>query len=976
MPLVARRLPGIRVDAAPPRATEMLPRMDVAVFVGFASTGPLHRPVVVESVATFAAVFGADAPLAWDEARGERLLAHLGPAVRAFFSNGGTRCWIIRVARSAALESVRSGVSLLEAASRPGVATTNRFPMPGVLAADGETGETAAAQAQARCEGSWSDGIRLAAALTQRSFAVDHVQGESVSPGRAIELHTRQALRPGDLLALGGTGELTVYATVDAVQAAGDSGAGVRVGATLRGSFERLTVGAPAEWHGSAVVRGYGDPLPATLFAPVSTANVARLRLDAPIAATVERGHWAQWYDGSQRIWLRIDEIEREPVFIGSPPELSTAVSAMTFVGPAWVERGAFLPAAEIRSAQLLTMEIQVVAGGTTWRVHDVGLTAAHPRGWWSYRSDAEQFGGEEDADADVAADAVPTDAPRFPLAAIESGAPVAWLPLGLDALFSPAVGALPAKGTALERDGLAEFDATLFVDPELASVRLPSLTDAADGIRYLREPTRALMGMHAALAIGAGGVFNEATLLAIPDAIHPGWTRRAAEAEVPVTAESRPAPAEWSRHRGACLDADGDAASVEGPDFGGFIDCGTRAVETPVLDGPDAPVAPGRYRLAWNDAEPGGEYLLLEAVESDLSDAREIYRGSDTEYVAYTEREGSYHYQVYVSVGGDRSAGSNIVTVGVRRDDWVVRVPSDADDDLSAQWLAIHRAALRLAAASGELLATLAMPRHFRGDQAVRYAKRLRDVKIARPGGAVVHDVDAFDYAESRALSFGALYFPWLQARRGTPSEAPRVHGRQVDTLLRVVPPDGVAAGMLASRARTRGAWIAPANEPLHDVVAVTPVVPDRDWQALQDAQVNLVRTDPRGIYTLSADTLALDPELTPINVRRLMILLRRLALRRGDTYLFEPHGPTLRRAVERSFTELLTMLFRRGAFAGASAAQAFRVVVDDTVNTSQDVEHGRVAVELRVAPAVPMRFLSVRLLQTGERLTVVEEL
>ena len=48
MALAARRLPGIRVDAAPPPATEVLPRMDVAVFVGFASTGPLHRPVVVD----------------------------------------------------------------------------------------------------------------------------------------------------------------------------------------------------------------------------------------------------------------------------------------------------------------------------------------------------------------------------------------------------------------------------------------------------------------------------------------------------------------------------------------------------------------------------------------------------------------------------------------------------------------------------------------------------------------------------------------------------------------------------------------------------------------------------------------------------------------------------------------------------------------------------------------------------------------
>jgi len=136
----------------------------------------------------------------------------------------------------------------------------------------------------------------------------------------------------------------------------------------------------------------------------------------------------------------------------------------------------------------------------------------------------------------------------------------------------------------------------------------------------------------------------------------------------------------------------------------------------------------------------------------------------------------------------------------------------------------------------------------------------------------------------------------------------------------------------VLAGRASRRGAWIAPANEPLKDVVALAPVVASTDRQALQDAQINRLRADPRGLMALSADTLALDAdvELRPINVRRLMILLRRLALRRGTTYVFEPNGPTLRRAVQRSFNELLTDLFRRGAFAGATPEQSFRVVTD----------------------------------------------
>jgi phage tail sheath protein FI len=47
---------------------------------------------------------------------------------------------------------------------------------------------------------------------------------------------------------------------------------------------------------------------------------------------------------------------------------------------------------------------------------------------------------------------------------------------------------------------------------------------------------------------------------------------------------------------------------------------------------------------------------------------------------------------------------------------------------------------------------------------------------------------------------------------------------------------------------------------------------------------------------------------------------------------------------------------------------------VVGAGVNTAQALDQGRFVVELRVAPSVPMRFLSVRLVQAGERLAATE--
>src|SRR5262245_8305768 len=72
--------------------------MDIGAFAGFAASGPIDVPVPVEDAAQFARIFGSDAQLAWDGRRGESAPGFLGPAVRAFFRNGGRRCWVVRIA--------------------------------------------------------------------------------------------------------------------------------------------------------------------------------------------------------------------------------------------------------------------------------------------------------------------------------------------------------------------------------------------------------------------------------------------------------------------------------------------------------------------------------------------------------------------------------------------------------------------------------------------------------------------------------------------------------------------------------------------------------------------------------------------------------------------------------------------------------------------------------------------------------------
>ncbi len=64
MTSTTRKLPGIRFETTAPPTPEVLPRMDIAAFVGFAASGPIDLPVPVEDAVQFADVFGADAPLA------------------------------------------------------------------------------------------------------------------------------------------------------------------------------------------------------------------------------------------------------------------------------------------------------------------------------------------------------------------------------------------------------------------------------------------------------------------------------------------------------------------------------------------------------------------------------------------------------------------------------------------------------------------------------------------------------------------------------------------------------------------------------------------------------------------------------------------------------------------------------------------------------------------------------------------------
>jgi Phage tail sheath protein subtilisin-like domain len=957
-----RRLPGFRFEVQTPPPGDVLPRMDIAVFVGFASAGPLHMPVAVEDEAHFQEVFGDDLPLAWDTQRGEQLRAHLGPAVRAFFRNGGRRCWIVRVAGHASESSK---------VDRPEI---DFFPIPGLLELNGD--ELRPAFARARSPGAWFDSFRVGTALSTESIIA-----ETADTGLAwldVILASPDDLQTGDLLRLRFSDEnLLAFVLIGSISVppkslmesrrnlyrldsstvlffrhsesplpVGDGSATIFTHAGCRKVFARTVQPADTESPPSSLLQ---TPL-------VARPTPAALDLAVPLAEAPEPGMLLRVDLGTDQLWLIVGQIGTGEI-VGSPP-----AKALRVFGETWrLDRAPdILP--PLRLAERLNLELSVRRENEfAARLDGLGFAQTHPRFWNGLPTDADLYTEPDFISSLIRAKADAHEAvwnaaitPRFELAGGATDAKL-FLPLGMATLPKFFLGAEHSARTPLERDALDRFAPELFLDHGMIEPTTPSLLAQADFIRYQSSSPRRLLGIHAAMEV------EEATLIAVPDAIHPGW-EPATVAVGGSPPESLPLDRPQWWHFKECWPKREIPRAAQ-PEWGNFLPCDLLVLAPPSLQLVEPPDQIGTFGLAWlflpcREEPDKVQFLLEESALPSFEEAATIYSGNENRITVYGRSPGDYYYRVRAVVSGESSDWSNGVEVGIRQSKvWMVSEPGPAE---VASALAVQRALLRMCGARGDLFAVLALPEHFREEEAINYVSQL---KSPNAPGLTVHDelLQPINITEKNILSYGASYHPW-------PIE------RDPAGDFRRVPPDGAACGVLARRALSRGAWIAPANEALSGAVALTPPIDRRRWLDLQEARVNLFRHEPGGFLALDADTLIDDEDLRPINVRRLLILLRRLATREGATYVFEPNDDSFRRLVEHRFEELLNRLYVRGAFAGQTSSEAFEVNTGVDLNPPQSVEQGRFIIELKVAPSLPLTFLTIRLMQMGDRMSVVE--
>jgi hypothetical protein len=978
--VVTRRLPGFRFEAQAPALDEWLPRMDVAAFVGFAASGPLNLPVAVESVAQFTAIFGEDAGVAWDRKRGVETFAYLAPTVRAFFDNGGRRCWIVRVARELAAK---------DAANR---ARSNFFPVPGLMAGVLNTTDAGRmgvveklnpAYVRARSEGSWSDDVEVSASLISRPAQVINF---SLMKLRAeLALDSPDDLVAGDLLRLTFKDEYVLLFQATGIAPLSASSAAARrivqADAAHPVWLRATSPHAPPEQPKLVEVRVYtSEPqtpiaydsqepperTQADDFASRHTAILypwenekksregREIKLDLAISVADAPAVGALVRVEGENLWVTVEEIG-----ITTNPDLPGAQEVVQIKGRGfwWLpdapganaleEAGKVAPEGERLSFELWARKGSVYA----LTLGELAYGASHPRYFGQLPTDAEAYDTDRTAPVNEPAEQLwqPVGEVRFPLAGGEDES-VVYFPLGMQFLPEAFLPAVKLPGTSLERDGLAEFDADLFLDPDLKEASLNDLLSRADFIRYLSERPRRLRGIHAALAL------EEVTIVAVPDAVQRGWVRAKAEkAQSARRSAPFPRPEWW--HFLDCERLD-NPPLVRRPQLGHFLNCDIEVIERPLLASPGDFSESGTYTLSWASGVAGASFVLEESTDRDWGASAPVYTGKETRYTLYGRRPGDYYYRVRATTAKGTSDWSNGVSVRVAPSNaWQLR---EEVEYTNAELLSVQRALVRMCAARGDLLAVLSLPLHYREDKAIEHISLLKTTQTRAPGS---DNSVRLNHDETGAFSYAAIYHPWLTAR----------DARRFD-LFHDTPPDGAACGVIARRANARGAWVAPANEPVRGAVALAPPITRQRWLDLQLAGLNLIRQEPRGFLALNADTLSDDEDLRLVNVRRLLILLRRLALRHGAAYVFEPNSAAFGRLVQRGFESMLDQMFLRGAFAGKTAAAAYQVVTGESLNTRQSVEQGRFVVELRVAPSVPLTFMTIRLVQTGDRGFVTE--
>tara|TARA_R110000824_G_scaffold340726_5_gene527211 strand:- start:1012 stop:1920 length:909 start_codon:yes stop_codon:yes gene_type:complete len=208
----------------------------------------------------------------------------------------------------------------------------------------------------------------------------------------------------------------------------------------------------------------------------------------------------------------------------------------------------------------------------------------------------------------------------------------------------------------------------------------------------------------------------------------------------------------------------------------------------------------------------------------------------------------------------------------------------------------------------------------------------------------------------KNRALnnSYGAAYYPWVQINDN-------MQGARV-----WVPPSVVALGVYASAEARSDVWFAPAGfnrGGLSDGAAGLPVLgvveklTSKQRDSLYEVNINPIATFPaEGIVIFGQKTLqATASALDRINVRRLLIYLKRRISRIAATILFDPNVQVTWNRFLSQVEPLLRSVKSRFGLA------EYRVILDGTTTTPDMIDRNIMYAKVFLKPTRAIEFIAL---------------
>lgn len=213
---------------------------------------------------------------------------------------------------------------------------------------------------------------------------------------------------------------------------------------------------------------------------------------------------------------------------------------------------------------------------------------------------------------------------------------------------------------------------------------------------------------------------------------------------------------------------------------------------------------------------------------------------------------------------------------------------------------------------------------------------------------------------------NFGALYYPFVSiADPASTTGAPKA-----------VAPGGAVAAIYTSTDAARGVFKAPAG--YYSIINTAVSVPaltatEFDLISTASKNLNVIRYIPgSGICVMGARTLSSSFADRYVPTRRTLNYLGSNLRSLTQFAVFEPNDQTLWSDITGIVSGYLDSFWRSGGLYGSTAAQAYYVKCDATINTPAVISAGELRIEIGVALQRPAEFVIIKLGQTDGGATV----